>query len=397
MHPIRTLATLGQSVWLDFLNRAMLRSGELERLIRDDAIAGMTSNPTIFEESIAKGTDYDDLIGGAGVEELDAMVLERIMVRDIRDACDAFRAAWEASGGRDGLVSVEVAPGLAYDTLGSIDAARRLWAEIARPNLMVKIPATREGLLAIERCLTDGININITLLFSLERYEQVAAAYVRALETRRCGGLPIDRLVSVASFFVSRVDTKIDPMLDQSKASYERGMAGIRNAQLAYESYRRLVESPRWRALEAEGARPQRLLWASTSTKNKAYSDLHYVDALVAPDTIDTVPKATLRALLDHGKPEVRIDRDIERARSLVADLAAAGVDYARVMQELENEGVRKFEKSYDEAITRIGDKRRQLEEQQPGIGGENPPKRTEFGDRESARAMTHRELKQIP
>src|SRR6185312_7462371 len=193
MHSIRTLATLGQSVWLDFLNREMLRTGELERLIREDGLAGMTSNPTIFEESIAKGSDYDDLIAAAGVDELDALVLERIMVRDIRDACDAFRDAWEASGGRDGLVSVEVAPGLAYDTLGSIDAARRLWADIGRPNLMVKIPGTREGLLAIERCLTDGLNINITLLFSVERYEQVAGAYVRALETRRSAGLPIDR------------------------------------------------------------------------------------------------------------------------------------------------------------------------------------------------------------
>ncbi len=329
--------------------------------MRDDGVRGLTSNPTIFEKSIAGTSDYDELIRRADPREPDAAVLERLVVRDIRDACDAFRSVYDASDGADGFASVEVPPNLAYDAVGSIDAARRLWSEIARPNVMVKIPGTREGLLAIERCLTDGLNVNVTLLFSVERYEQVANAYLRALEARRAAGLAIDRIASVASFFVSRVDVKIDAEIQRANAGFPRGQAGIRNAQLAYGVFRRLFSGSRWRPLEEAGARPQRVLWASTSTKDPALSDLHYVEALVGADTVDTMPKETLAALVDHGRPEIRIDRDLERARTLAADLAACGVDYARAMQELEDEGVRKFARSFDAAITRIGDKRRRF------------------------------------
>ena len=396
MHKVHQLTALGQSVWLDFLNHAMLASGELDRLVHDDGVRGQTSNPTIFAKAIAGTNDYDELLAAAGLDEPDPVVLERLMTRDIALACDAFRSCYETTGGRDGFVSVEVPPAVAYDTLGSIDAARRLWSEVARPNVMVKIPGTREGLLAIERCLADGLNINITLLFSVERYEQVANAYLRALEARKSAGKPIDRVASVASFFVSRVDTKIDAALDRAGSKLERGRAGIDNARVAYEAYGRIFSGARWRELAEAGARPQRLLWASTSTKNPSYGDLHYVDALVAPDTIDTMPMETLRAFIDHGEPEVRIGRDLDRAHRLASDLAASGIDLAKVMQELEDEGVKKFGDSFAEALAKINEKRRQLR-RDPDIAPENAPKKTEFGDREATRAITHADLRRIP
>ena len=391
MHPVQKLATLGQSVWLDFLDHRLVASGELDRLIHSEGIRGLTSNPTIFAKAITSSEDYDDLIDAATPNESDASVFERLCVRDVTLACDAFRPVYEATGGADGFVSIEVPPSAAHDALGTIDAAHRLWSEVARPNVMVKIPGTREGLLAIERCVGDGINVNVTLLFSVERYEHVARAYVRALERRAGEGLSLDRIASVASFFVSRVDTKIDVVA----RGYDLGQAAIRNARLAYETYGRVFANGTWTRLATFGARPQRVLWASTSTKNPAYGDLHYVDALVAPNTVDTMTRDTLDALLDHGDPEVRIADDLDRARSLAADLERAGVDYARAMEELEDEGVRKFAASYDEALARIAEKRAAPPE--PDIAPEAGPKRTEFGDRASARAATHRELKQIP
>jgi len=391
MHPVQKLATLGQSVWLDFLDHQLVASGELDRLIHSEGIRGLTSNPTIFAKAITSSEDYDELIDAATPNESDASVFERLCVRDVVLACDAFRPVYEATGGADGFVSVEVPPSAAHDALGTIDAARRLWSEVARPNVMVKIPGTREGLLAIERCVSDGINVNVTLLFSVDRYEHVARAYIRALERRAAAGLSLDRVASVASFFVSRVDGKIDAVA----RGYDPGQAAIRNARRAYEAYGRIFSNGTWSRLAASGARPQRVLWASTSTKNPAYGDLHYVEALVAPNTVDTMPRATLDALLDHGDPEVRIADDLERARSLVADLERCGVDYAHVMEELEDEGVRKFAASYDEALARIAEKRGAPRE--PDIAPEAGPKRTEFGDRASARAATHRELKQIP
>jgi transaldolase len=395
MHSVHELTALGQSVWLDYLDHAILASGELEHWIRVDGLRGLTSNPTIFDKAIASSTDYDDFLAAAG-DAPDSEVFERLCVRDVTRACDAFRHVWEETDGGDGFVSVEVAPNLAYDTLASIEAARRLWSEIARPNLMVKIPATREGLLAIERCLADGLNVNVTLLFSVQRYEHVAQAYLRALEARKSAGMPIGRVGSVASFFVSRVDTKIDAALDRAGADFERGQAAIRNARLAYEAYRRIFSGSRWRRLADAGARPQRVLWASTSTKNPAYGDLHYVEALVGPGTVDTMPKETLRSFIERGRPEVRIAADLDHARRLVSDLARAGIDYAGVMQELEDEGVRKFTASYDQAVARIGAKRRALA-REPDFAPEAGPKRTEFGDRASALAATRRELKQIP
>jgi transaldolase len=364
MHPVQKLTTLGQSVWLDFLDHELIASGELDRLIHVDGLRGLTSNPTIFAKAVASSNAYDDLLAAAPPGESDASVFERLCVRDVTAACDAFRPVHVATGGADGFVSIEVAPNLAYDTLGSIDAARRLWSEVARPNVMIKIPGTREGLLAIERCLADGLNVNVTLLFSVERYERVADAFFRALEARKSAGLPIDHVASVASFFVSRVDGKIDPALDRAGADYERGQAAIRNARVAYAEYQRLFAEPRWHRLAAAGARPQRVVWASTSTKNPAYGDLHYIEALVAPGTVDTMTRASLAALIDHGQPEARIADDLDRARSMVGDLARAGVRWRDVAQELEDEGVRKFADSYAQAVAGIGERRRALRQQ---------------------------------
>src|SRR5690349_17572955 len=271
---MQELLDLGQSVWLDYLRRGMLPSGELQRMI-DDGLRGMTSNPTIFEHAIGGSTDYDEQLSRlAAAPQSDREIFELLAVDDVRNAADAFRPVYDGSEGADGFVSLEVSPTLARDTAGTIAEARRLWAAVDRPNVMIKVPGTREGWPAIERLLTDGINVNITLLFSLDHYRQVAEAYQRALEARRDAGQPIDRVASVASFFVSRVDTEVDRRLDATPTAPRdlRGKVAIANAQLAYAWFRALVDGPRWRPLAAAGAKPQRLLWASTGTKDPAYS-----------------------------------------------------------------------------------------------------------------------------
>jgi transaldolase len=366
MHPIHSLRALGQSVWLDFIDHRMLTTGKLEQMIERDALAGLTSNPTIFQKSVAASSSYDDLIQSASPSETNESIFERIQVRDIRLACDLYRSLYERSNGTDGFVSIEVPPAFARDTQGSIDQARRLWSKVDKRNVMVKIPGTREGLAAIETCLAEGININITLLFSVPRYVEVAEAYLRAQEKRAHRGEPIDRVASVASFFVSRVDAKVDKALDAEgakggdKAKALRGQIAIANAKIAFGECERIVAGDRFRRLEASGARRQRLLWASTTPKDPAYADTYYAEALVGPHTIDTMALETFRAYIDHGKPEVRLAKD-GRAKEMMGALTGLGIDFERIADDLENEGIRLFAESFDKAVASIGDKRRTL------------------------------------
>ena len=354
-NPLVRLGALGQSPWYDFITRELIATGELRALISEDGLLGMTSNPTIFEKAIASSADYDDDIRrlaaeGHGAEE----IFEALAIADVRSACDAFRAVYERTGGADGLVSLEVSPTLARDGAATEAAARRLWAAVARPNLMIKIPGTVEGLGAIERCIADGINVNVTLLFSVARHEAVMEAYLRGLERRAAAGQPLDHVASVASFFVSRVDTKVDPMLERAGRADLRGTIAIANACLAYAAFERVFRGARWAALAGRGARVQRPLWASTSTKDPALPDVYYVEALIAPDTVNTLPPETFAAYRDHGVPTVRIAEGTATAAERIGALAAAGIDLATVTQELEAEGVDKLAASFRSLLSGI-------------------------------------------
>ncbi|HEY7612145.1 MAG TPA: transaldolase [Gemmatimonadales bacterium] len=355
------LLELGQSIWLDYLRRGMIRSGELAGLI-EAGLRGMTSNPTIFEQGITGGGDYDEALTRlARSDRSDAEIFEAIAVEDVRGAADLFRPVYDQTDGGDGFVSIEVSPGLARDTGGSIGEAERLWRAVDRPNVMIKIPGTAEGWPAIERCLAAGININITLLFSVEHYLKVAEAYMTALEARVARGEPIDRVASVASFFVSRVDTEVDKRLgkiDQPEAKELAGTIGIANARLAYAEFERLTKSERWRRLAARGAKVQRPLWASTGTKNPAYSDVLYLDALIGPETINTVPPETLDKFEDHGTVAPTLRGHETDARQRMERLARLGVDFDDVTRVLEDEGIEKFAKSYTALLTAIARKR---------------------------------------
>jgi transaldolase len=367
MSTIEGLHQCGQSVWLDFLDRRLIDSGDLDTMVAAGGLRGLTSNPTIFQKAIAASNAYDDLVGSAAREEPDRAVLERLMVRDIRAACDRLLPVYEQSAGADGFASIEVSPLAAYDTQRSIAEAHRLWDAVSRPNVMVKIPGTREGLPAIERCLASGININITLLFSVERYLDVAAAFMNALESRLAAGKTVDRAASVASFFVSRVDAKVDKALDAldpsraQRARSLRGRIAVANAKLAYAEYERMSRGDRWKALVSAGAHPQRLLWASTSPKDPSYPDTYYADALIAPDTVDTMTLDCLRGYLDHGHPEVRLTKGVPLARQELSSLNAFGIDLPAIEQTLEEEGVAAFADSYHRALEAIGERRRRL------------------------------------
>ena len=355
---MQALLDLGQSVWLDYLRRGMLSSGELQRLI-DDGLRGMTSNPTIFEHAIGGSTDYDEALSQvAASPRTDREIFDLLAVEDVRTAADAFRPSYEASNGADGFVSLEVSPTLARDTAGTVAEARRLWAAVARPNVMIKVPGTREGWPAIERLLTEGINVNITLLFSLEHYRKVAEAYLQALEARRNARQVIDRIASVASFFVSRVDTEVDRRLAASVPL--RGKVAIANAQLAYAWFRELLDGERWRALATAGAKPQRLLWASTGTKDPAYSDVVYVDSLIGADTINTLPPQTLQLFEDHGTVRETLPGDLAEAQR-VMDRLSAMVDFDDVTRVLEQEGIEKFAQSFEKLLGVIAAKRKAL------------------------------------
>jgi transaldolase len=363
MNPLLRLGALGQSVWYDYITRDLMVSGELARLIAEDGLRGMTSNPTIFDKAVAGSRLYDEEIRrladkGTGAAE----IFESLAVADVRAACEAFRPIYEASGRGDGLVSLEVSPALAHDADATVEEADRLWSALGRPNAMIKIPGTRAGLSAITRCIAAGINVNVTLLFSVERYAEVIEAFVTGMEQRLEQSLPVDAVVSVASFFVSRVDGKIDPLVDQlSDSASLRGRAAIANACLAYRLFEETLGRPRWRRLAAAGAQPQRPLWASTSTKDPRYPDTYYVDALVAPRTVNTLPPETLEAYRDHGKPEVRIQAGMAAAPAQLEGLARAGIDLAEVTRGLEIEGVEKFAASYRSLMAAIEAKVGQL------------------------------------
>ena len=358
------LLELGQSIWLDYLRRGMLRSGELAGLIAA-GLRGMTSNPTIFEQAIGGSPDYDDTLERvAGSGRSDAEIFETIAVEDVGAAADLFRPVYDRSNGGDGFVSIEVSPGLARDTRGTIAEAERLWRAVDRPNVMIKIPGTEEGWPAIGRCLAAGININITLLFSVEHYRKVAEAYLAALEARLSKGETVNRIASVASFFVSRVDTEVDARLakiDKPEGKELAGTIGIANARLAYAAFEEITTSERWRRLAAKGAKVQRPLWASTGTKNPAYSDVLYLDELIGRDTVNTVPPETLRMFEDHGTVAPTLASHEDAARKRMKQLAQLGVDFDDVTRVLEDEGIEKFAKSYAALIGTIGKKRETL------------------------------------
>jgi transaldolase len=361
---MRALLAFGQSVWLDDLKRRMTRSGELASLIAQ-GLRGMTSNPSIFEHAIAGSTDYDeDISRQMQAHPADRDVFEALAIEDVREAADVFRPVFEETRGADGFVSIEVSPTLARDTQGSIAEARRLWRAVDRPNVMVKIPGTREGWPAIERCLTEGININITLLFSVEHYREVAEAYLRALETRLKSGKSIDRLASVASMFVSRIDSEVDRRLEGTSTASAalRGRVAIANARLTYAAFLEITHSDRWRALAKAGARLQRPLWASTGTKNTNYSDVRYVESLIGEDTITTIPPATLSAFEDHGTIERTLPGGIGEAADVMTTLAKWGIDFADVNRTLEDEAIQKFTASLGNILGALARKRSAFE-----------------------------------
>jgi len=361
MNPLLELKQLGQSVWLDNISRGLISSGELGRLVKQVGISGITSNPTIFEKAISHGTDYDEAMRelirhGAS----DADIYDALTIADIQAAAGVLRPVFDAAHGDDGYVSIEVSPRLAHDAAGTIADARRLHAAVNRPNLLVKVPATREGIPAIRQLLSEGININITLMFSMEHYEAVAEAYIAALEDRVRQGLPIRDMASVASFFVSRVDTLVDKLL-AGKADALRGKIAVANSKLVYQRFKEIFDGERFRALAAQGARVQRVLWASTSTKNPAYNDVLYVETLIGPDTVNTMPDETIVAFRDHGKAAVTVGEGLEEARAAFQTLAELGIDTRAVGEQLSVEGVDKFVQSFDKLFDVIADKRRKL------------------------------------
>ena len=358
---LHELAARGQSIWFDTLSRDLVHSGELKRMMEEDAVTGVTSNPTIFQKALSSGTAYDEDMKKLLAETDDPeQIFFSLALQDIRDACDVLKPAFDASKGIDGFVSMEVLPGLAYDTEGTFAQAQWISKEVDKPNLYVKIPATMAGLPAIEDSIAHGTSINITLIFSLERYKAVAEAYLRGLERLVAGGGDPSKVASVASFFVSRVDTEADKRLEGHPEL--QGKLAVANAKLAYQHYLETFQGPRWEYLAGKGATKQRCLWASTSTKNPAYNDVLYVEELIGPETVNTMPLETIEAFQDHG--EIRGDTVLDGigdAQTLIGRLAAAGVDYGDVTATLEAEGVQKFIDSFDEIVESIGAKRSAL------------------------------------
>lgn len=349
-----------QAVWLDFIERDLLTGGGLARLVADDGVRGVTSNPSIFEKAIQSGGAYDEAVAvllAADPAMTTVALYEALAIEDIRSAADILRSVWETSDGGDGYVSLEVSPHLARDTAGTVAEAKRLWTDVARPNLMIKVPATAEGVPAIEALIGDGVNVNATLMFSLADYEAVATAYLRGLAANPKPA----RVASVASFFVSRVDTKVDAALESIGSPEALGLCGkaaIANAKLAYRRFEELFGPEAFASLQARGAMVQRPLWASTSTKNPAYRDVIYVEELVGPDTVNTLPVATLEAFRDHGRPRVSLREDVGEAEKNLAELAALGVDLDAVTNELQVEGVAAFARSFDQLLATLDDAR---------------------------------------
>ena len=365
-NPLKGLLTYGQSPWLDFIRRNILLNGDLKKMIQEDGLRGMTSNPAIFEKAITAGDDYNDVIKAPDAAASTAMALyEKIAIRDVQDAADIFRAVYQETKGRDGYVSLEVSPNLAFDTQATLDEARRLWKAVGRPNVMIKIPGTPEGLPAIRQALEEGININITLLFAQSAYEQVAEAYLSALEARVAKGQEVSQIASVASFFVSRIDSLVDSTIEAKlksetdsgkKARLEslRGKVAIANARRTYAKYQEIVGTPRWKALADKGAQSQRLLWASTSTKNPNYRDVLYVEELIGADTVDTVPPATFDAFRDHGKLRPSLTENVAGANQTMADMEAAGISMKEVTEKLLADAVKLFQDPFKQLLEAI-------------------------------------------
>jgi len=367
---LHTLHAAGQSLWLDYIDRLMLGNGDLTKRIRDDALTGMTSNPTIFEKALAEGAAYDAQLRTLSATLSDREAFFELAATDVRAACDAFRGVYDATNAVDGYVSLEVSPDLARDAQGTIAEARRLWAQVDRPNLMIKVPGTVEGAVAVQQLIADGINVNVTLLFAVEAHARVIDAYLAGLEQRAAAGLPINRIGSVASFFVSRVDSAIDKQLEtmaianESQADHFRalqGKAAIANAKLAYRLFTASFSGPRWAALASKGALVQRPLWASTSTKNPAYRDVIYVEELIGADTVNTLPPATLEAFRDHGNVRASVTEDVGGAELALAALEAAGVSLRAVTDRLLDEGLASFEQSFVTLLAGLARKRAAL------------------------------------
>ena len=359
---LRQLSELGQSVWIDYLSRRLIHEGELERLMREDAVVGVTSNPTIFQKAIAEGSAYDEQLREVLAEEDDPKeVFLKLAVKDVQDACDLLRSVWDEGQGQDGYVSIEVDPNFAFDTDATIAEAQRLHELVDRPNCFVKIPATEPGLPAIEEMISRGRKINVTLIFSLERYAAVVEAYLRGLERLVESGGDPTQVASVASFFVSRVDTEADKRLDEAGAPDDLKGKLAANAKLAYQRYKELFSGDRWEKLRAAGATTQRCLWASTSTKNPAYRDVLYVEDLIGPETVNTMPEETIEAFEDHGEVALTLERDVDEARRVFERIAEAGVDYDDVVATLEREGVQKFSDSFAELLEGVRGKRGEL------------------------------------
>jgi transaldolase len=369
--PLQSLSALGQSVWIDFLSREAIRGGHLQKLIDEDAVVGATSNPTIFQKAMSSGNAYDEQLhtlkgtphSGGQASELGSSDVDEafwaLAEQDIREACDLFRPIWDKGMGRDGYVSLEVDPRLAYDSLGTFNEAMRLHKDVDRPNLLVKIPATKPGLAAIEDVIAKGHSINVTLIFSLKRYAEVAESYIRGLERLVAEGGDPSKVASVASFFVSRIDTEGDRLLDELKPTYPtpakhdelKGRLAVANAKLAYRHYQQTFQGQRWAYLAGKGATPQRVLWASTSTKNPAYPDTLYVDELIGPDTVNTMPEETVLAFQERGTPRATLGEGLDEAQAVLDELAKAGVDYDELTETVEREGVEKFEASFTELL----------------------------------------------
>jgi transaldolase len=356
--PLQSLSALGQSVWIDFLSREAIRGGHLKQLIDEDAVVGATSNPTIFQKAMGSGNAYDEQLQELGTNDVE-QAFWALAEQDIREACDLFHPIWEEGLGRDGYVSLEVDPRLAYDSLGTFNEAIRLHKDVDRPNLLVKIPATKPGLAAIEDVVAKGHSVNITLIFSLRRYAEVAESYIRGLERLVAEGGDPSKVASVASFFVSRIDTEGDRLLDELKPTHPtpaklddlKGRLAIANAKLAYRHYQQTFQGQRWTYLAGKGATPQRVLWASTSTKNPAYADTLYIDELIGPDTVNTMPEETVLAFQDHGTPRATLGEGLAEAQAVLDELAKAGVDYDELTETVEREGVEKFEASFTELL----------------------------------------------
>jgi transaldolase/glucose-6-phosphate isomerase len=366
-NPLKALIKFGQSVWFDYIRRDLITTGQLARLIQDDGLRGMTSNPTIFEKAFSTSPDYTKPLGElARKGGLDAKgIYETLAIRDIQDAADALRGVYDQTKRRDGYVSLEVSPYLAHKTQETKDEARRLWKTVGRENVMIKVPGTPEGIPAIRELIGSGINVNVTLLFAQSVYEQVAEAYIAGLEDLAGRGGDLSRVASVASFFVSRIDAlidgKIDGMLKDAAAGTDQallkslhGKVAIANAKLTYQQYKKIFSGPRWQALAAKGATTQRVLWASTGTKNPAYSDVLYVEELIGPDTVNTVPPATFDAFRDHGKPRASLEENIDAARKTMTDLDRSGISMKAVTDQLTEDGVKLFAKAFDELLAAV-------------------------------------------